>query len=108
MGEQVVIGLNAVITAVTQEVPKFLAVRAPVDADGNLVEALPFDPERDHTLELGLRRWVRENTGIEIGCVEQLYTFGNRNRDPGESRGGPRVIQVCYLALVCNVARNGA
>ena len=60
----------------------------------------PFDPERDRTLELGLRRWVREKTGIEIGYVEQLYTFGNRNRDPGERRGGPRVISVAYLALV--------
>jgi hypothetical protein len=63
----------------------------------------PFDPERDRTLELGLRRWVREKTGIEFGYVEQLYTFGNRNRDPGERRGGPRVISVAYLALVREV-----
>ncbi len=104
MGEQVVIGLNAVITAVTAEVPRFLAVRT---SEGRApLDALPFglfDPERDRTLELGLRGWVREQTGIGIGYVEQLYTFGNRNRDPGERRGGPRVISVAYLALVREV-----
>jgi hypothetical protein len=47
-----------------------------------------------------LRRWVREQSGLELGYVEQLYTFGNRNRDPLERSGGPRVISVAYLALV--------
>jgi len=106
LGEQVVIGLNAVITAVTAEVPRFLAVKTSVNSIRAPLDALPFgpfDPERDRTLELGLRRWVREKTGIEIGYVEQLYTFGNRNRDPGERRGGPRVISVAYLALVREV-----
>jgi hypothetical protein len=103
LSEQVVIGLNAVITAVTREVPRFLAVKIAGPDHAVPLDALPFgpfDPERDRTLELGLRRWVREKTGIEIGYVEQLYTFGNRNRDPGERRGGPRVISVAYLALV--------
>ncbi len=110
MGGQVAIGLNAVITAVTREVPRFLAVKTAADAPLLTLDALPFgqfDPERDRTLELGLRRWVREKTGIEIGYVEQLYTFGNRYRDPGESRGGPRVISVAYLALVCEVPVSG-
>jgi hypothetical protein len=106
LGGQIVIGLNAVITAVTREVPRFLAVKTAEDSLPAPLDALPFgpfDPGRDRTLELGLRRWVREKTGIEIGYVEQLYTFGNRNRDPGESRGGPRVISVAYLALVREV-----
>ena len=110
MGGQIVIGLNAVIIAVTQDVPRFLAVRAAGNAAPVALDALPFgpfDPERDRTLELGLRRWVHEKTGIEIGYVEQLYTFGNRNRDPGESCGGPRVISVAYLALVREVAPSG-
>ena len=37
---------------------------------------------------------------MELGYVEQLYTFGDRNRDPRELEGGPRVISVPYLALV--------
>ena len=115
MDPLVVIGLNAVIVAVTQESPRILTVRR---ANHSLAGALkhrgdpflseppdaipfgPFDPASDRTLELGLRRWVREQTGLELGYVEQLYTFGDRYRDPSEFEGGPRVVSVAYLALV--------
>ncbi len=116
MQPQVVIGLNAVIVAVTGDAPRILTVTrtghslAPGNgaatsrrSGSDPLEALPFgpfDPTADRTLELGLRRWVREQTGLELGYVEQLYTFGNRNRDPQEKEGGPRVISVAYLALV--------
>jgi hypothetical protein len=112
----VIIGLNAVIVAVTEEIPRILTVQraehvlagrtSDWSAPGRLGEPFdalpfgPFDPAADRTLELGLRRWVREQTGLELGYVEQLYTFGNRNRDPLERAGGPRVISVAYLALV--------
>ena len=99
------IGLNAVIVAVTDETPRVLTVRAAAQAPGDEGErvALPFgplDPERDRTLERCVRGWVREQTGLRLGYVEQLYTFGDRHRDPIERRGGPRVISVAYLALV--------
>jgi hypothetical protein len=68
----------------------------------------PFDPSSDRTLELGLRRWVREQTGLELGYVEQLYTFGDRNRDPSECAGGPRVVSIAYLALVREGKPSGA
>jgi hypothetical protein len=115
MDPHIVIGLNAVIVAVTEETPRILTVRR---ADHSLAGELkphaksprpdspdaipfgPFDPASDRTLELGLRRWVREQTGLELGYVEQLYTFGDRNRDPSECEGGPRVVSVGYLALV--------
>jgi hypothetical protein len=56
-----------------------------------------LDPEADPTLEMALRRWVEEQTGIGLGYVEQLYTLGSKNRsaDPGQ-----RLISVTYLALV--------
>lgn len=101
MNLPVVIGLNAVIVAVTQNVPRILTVQRA--EGGETLDALPFgplDPVGDRTLELGLRRWVREQTGIEVGYVEQLYTFGSRHRDPLERAGGPRVISIAYLALV--------
>jgi hypothetical protein len=112
---QVVIGLNAAIVAVTEESPRILTVRRADHAlagdlkhEDNLIRAEspdaipfgPFDPANDRTLELGLRRWVREQAGLELGYVEQLYTFGDKNRDPSEGEGGPRVISVAYLALV--------
>jgi hypothetical protein len=111
----IVVGLNAVIIALTDGQPRVLTVSLPdwtpieggvpadVAADRRHVEALPtgpLDPTGDRTLELALRRWVRTYTGLDLGYVEQLYTFGDRFRDPRELGGGPRVVSVGYLALV--------
>ena len=109
----VVVGLNAVILAVTAEVPRVLtiartdhALGVPEDAAaraGAAPDALPFgplDPVGHRTLEKGLREWVAQQTGLALGYAEQLYTFGDRFRDPRERQGGPRVISAGYLALV--------
>ena len=110
---QVLVGLNAVILAVTDEEPRILTLRRgnhspatpeedPQASPESLIDTLPFgplDPARDRTLELALRAWIREQTGIEVGYVEQLYTFGDRNRDPHEREGGPRVLSIGYLTL---------
>jgi hypothetical protein len=102
----IAVGLNAVIVAVTDDEPRLLTVerseQVPAGA-GSEAPALPFgplDPASHRTLELGLRGWVREQTGLELGYVEQLYTFADRNRDPRERGGGPRVVSIGYLALV--------
>jgi hypothetical protein len=103
-GKQAIeIGLNAVIVAVTDDEPRLLAVNRPGEkgAAGELaLPSGPLDPEKDRTLELALSGWVRGQTGVELGYVEQLYTFGNRFRDPAERSGGPRGIAIAYLALV--------
>jgi hypothetical protein len=111
----VVIGLNAVIVAVTEEVPRILTVKptaqtVPVSdglgvlgPDGGSADALPFgplDPERHRTLERGLRAWVEQQTGLRLDYVEQLYTFGDRFRAAREQEGAPWIISVAYLALV--------
>lgn len=111
----VVIGLSAVIVAVTEEVPRILTLRRvghalatpaqkgnatawPDSPDG--LPSGPFDAEGHRTLDSGLRFWVKEQTNLDLGYVEQLYTFGDRYRDPRELAGGPRVISIGYLALV--------
>jgi len=43
---------------------------------------------------------VAQQTGLQLGYVEQLYTFGDRFRDPREREGGPRVVSAGYLALM--------
>ena len=100
MTRGIVVGLNAVILAVTKEEPRILTVNPDVAGGFDALPFGPLDPERDRTLELGLRGWVREQTGIELGYVEQLYTFGDMNRDPRERQGGPRTITIGYLTLV--------
>ena len=102
MARPIVLNLNAVILAVTTGQPRVLTVRRDTDHAGSLraLPSGPLDPAGDRTLELALRRWIRGQAGIEVGYVEQLYTFADRGRDPGEGAGGPRLVSVAYLALV--------
>src|SRR5262252_2287584 len=76
--------LSAVIVTATIAEPRVLTVRLGDDP----VEALPSGPlEVEHrTLEVGLRAWVERQTSQNLGYVEQLYTFGDRDRvETGEA-----------------------
>ncbi len=98
--ERIEVGLNAVIVAVTDEQPRVLVVRPTSSdataADADLLPSGSLDAAADRTLDLALRRWVREQTGIDLGYIEQLYTFGDRDRD---REGGRRLLSIAYLAL---------
>lgn len=100
------LGLDAVIFAVTAEAPRILTVRNADTADEALPSG-PLDLETHSTLERGVRDWVAQQTGLALGYVEQLYTFGDRFRDPRERAGGARVIAMTYLALVREQALPG-
>lgn len=49
----------------------------------------------NESLEDAARRELREETGIEQVFLEQLYTFGNVERDPRD-----RVVTIAYYALI--------
>src|ERR1043165_5368000 len=93
------IGLTAAIVAVEEGEPAIL-----VAGDGASDEPRaglpfgPFDPLAHRTFEIGLRAWVEAQTGITVGYVEQLYTFGDRGRHarPDDSA---HMVSVGYLAL---------
>ena len=92
------IGLNAAIVSVREGQPHILVTR-----EGDQWDALPYGPFTpfDHrTLDIGLRSWVREQTGLELGYVEQLYTFGDRGRHAQRDDTGPHIVSVGYLALI--------
>jgi hypothetical protein len=62
----------------------------------------PFDPEGHRTFEIALRAFVTEQTGFDLGYVEQLYTFGDKGRDAPRAEvgaGAARVVSIGYLAL---------
>lgn len=112
MPRRIVVGLNAVIVAVRDDEARVLTVDTPTgtraDASEMGLPSGPFDPERDRTLELGLRDWVSRQTGRNLGYVEQLYTFGDEGRDPRERAGGPRMLSIAYLALTQDLAADAA
>lgn len=96
-GDALSVDLSAVIVAVTEDEPKVLAIRS----DGP--DALPSGRlESQHpTLGAGLRSWVERQTGLALGYLEQLYTFGDSNRVVHGS--AQRVLSIGYLALVREV-----
>ncbi len=94
----VVIELSAVIVALSDDAPTILLVPSE-DVGAQGLPFGPFDPVGDRTLEEGLRRGVVQQAGLTLGYAEQLYTFGDRFRDPQERSGGPRPVSVGYLAL---------
>jgi hypothetical protein len=95
---EIEVDLIAVILAISESTPRILVVNKE-NSTNDEREGLPdgsLDPDADRTLELGMRRWVRERTGVELGYLEQLYTFGDRDREASTSR---RVLSIVYLAL---------
>ena len=94
------IGLTAAIVATVDGEPTIL-----VAGDGATDEARaglpfgPFDPLAHRTFEIGLRAWVEAQTGLRVGYVEQLYTFGDRGRHVAPVDTGPHVVSIGYLAL---------
>src|SRR5246127_4404136 len=93
------IGLTAAIVTVEDE-PAIL-----VAGEGHKGEPRaglpfgPFDPLAHRTFEIGLRAWVEAQTGLAVGYVEQLYTFGDRGRHARAGDTGPHMVSVGYLAL---------
>ena len=87
------IGLSAAIAGFRDGGPAFYA------RDGEL-PAGAFDPRVHRTFERAVREWVRERTGLALGYVEQLYTFGDRGRHSlGADAAARHVVSVGYLAL---------
>lgn len=93
------IGLNAAIVAVNADEPMALIVRDEADGAVDGLPFGPFSPVLHRTLEGGLRTWVTEQTGLDLGYVEQLYTFGDRGRHAEAGDESPHIVSIGYLAL---------
>ena len=101
------IGLTAAIVAVEADEPYILVSS---DAKGEVRAGLPygiFDPVAHRTFEIGLRAWVSAQTALNVGYVEQLYTFGDRGRHAKPGDTGAHVVSIGYLALT-RISQNAA
>jgi hypothetical protein len=96
------IGLTAAIVAVDGDEPTTLEPMTLTAGGGAALFGLPsgpFDPLEHRTFEIGLRSWVKAQTGLAVGYVEQLYTFGDRGRRAERDDHGPHAVSIGYLAL---------
>ena len=95
------IGLTAAIVTVESEQPAILVAgeAGSAQAEGTGLPFGPFDPLAHRTFEIGLRAWVEAQTGLTVGYVEQLYTFGDRGRHARRDDTGAHMVSVGYLAL---------
>ena len=92
------IGLTAAIVGVgASEPPQSRMATTSSDVHAGLPFG-PLDPLAHRTFEIGLRAWVEQQTGLRVGYVEQLYTFGDRGRHAGPADEA-HMVSVGYLAL---------
>ena len=93
------IGLTAAIVGIEDNEPLILTASAGDDGKLAGLPFGPFDAVAHRTVEIGLRAWVAEQTGLQLGYVEQLYTFGDRGRHAQVSDTDAHVASIGYLAL---------
>ena len=91
------IGLTAAIVAIDDNEPLILTAAGSDGLTG--LPYGPFDPVAHRTFEIGLRAWVEEQTGLRLGYVEQLYTFGDRGRHTEAGTTHAHIASIGYLAL---------
>jgi len=92
--------LSAVIVALAEGAQRLEPVVATTRGAGEHdLPTAEYDPERHRTLELSLRDWVARSAGVDLGHVEQLYTFGDRARSEAGAAAAQRPVSIGYLAL---------
>lgn len=106
------VGLTVAIVAVEDAIPRVVITKSGFAIPGSqpggyeptphrdALPGAPFDPEQYRTLQEGVRLVAGGVSGLGLRYVEQLYSFGDRYRDPHELFGASRSMVVAYLALV--------
>jgi len=99
-GNVVAVNLNAAVVAIDHEAPCVLA-NCRRDGADKLAElpSGPFLPSDHPSLEFGLRACVLDKTGVDLGYLEQLYTFGDQTQRGQGLGGGTPIVTLGYLAL---------
>jgi len=95
MKPNIKIAADIIIFAITDLTLKILLIKRKYQPFAGLWAIPGGFVEENESLEDAARRELREETGLTDIYLEQLYTFGDPNRDP---RG--RVISISYFAVV--------
>ncbi len=104
MSTGIAVSLEAVIVAVTDDRPRILTVDS---VGGPMLPAGSLETDGDASLDLGMRRVIDEQAGFEVEYIEQLYTFGDRDRSDPSAGDADRALGVGYLVLTREAATTG-
>ncbi len=94
-GEAVAVALTAAILAVRAGEPVVAVIPAQHAREESLPSG-PFCPRSHRTLEGGVGAWVRAQTGVEVGFLQQLCA----SADSPDAEPVQPTVSVSYLALV--------
>lgn len=97
-GTRTDVTLEAVVVAVSDDRPRVLVVP---ERNRPRLPSGALEPDGDPTLDRAMQRIIDEQTGLEATYLEQLYTFGDRDRAPGAAE---RRLAVGYLVLTREAA----
>jgi hypothetical protein len=100
----IAVSLEAVIVAVTDDRPRVLTVDSP---RGPMLPSGALDVGGDVSLDLAMRRVIDQQAGFEVEYLEQLYTFGDRDRSSPAATAGERAMGVGYLVLTREASTTG-
>jgi len=74
---------------------KLLLIKRDMDPGRGMWSLMGGFPRRDESLDQAADRVLKQLTGLRDVYLEQLYAYGNVDRDPGE-----RVVSIAYYALL--------
>ena len=94
------IGLTAAIVAVEADEPRILVAADREERHPRRPAVRPVrSARRTAPSRSACATGWRQQTALDVGYVEQLYTFGDRGRHARPGDTGPHVVSVGYLAL---------
>ncbi|MFT4090383.1 MAG: NAD regulator [Asticcacaulis sp.] len=104
MSIELSIELSAVVVTIKDNEAMVLCLSGGTEMPVPALPSGPFIPSAHRTFDLAVRAFVTEQTGFDVGYVEQLYSFGDEGRQALSS--GPemaqRVVSLGYLALTAD------
>ncbi len=96
----VMMSLTSVVVISLESGPHVLLNKAPPQSAAALaLPECPFLADQYRTMEGCLRTKMHQLTGLKLGYVEQLYTFGDKARAHQKSKEDKADITVGYVAL---------
>jgi hypothetical protein len=89
------LAVDCVIFGFDNQELKLLLIRRNMEPGKGMLSLMGGFPRKDEGLDQSAERVLKQLTGLKNVYLEQLYAYGDVDRDPGE-----RVVSVAYCSLI--------